>query len=166
MVWHNNVVAYRDGGPNSVNRPQGGNDNLAKRQKRRPPGSPRCARLPARLKLGDARQHLPPLGDRQRASQRKTAGPSWRIQVSSATNYTKIASPVDNQVPIEIAAPSSRLPSHHRGAGPPAASRHQGAGPPPASHFRGAGRSPVRSYFTKLPPLPSATSPPSQPPTT
>ena len=66
MVWHNNVVAYRDGGPNSVNRPQGCGDYLAKRQKRRPPGSPRCARLTARLKLGDARQHLPPLGDNER----------------------------------------------------------------------------------------------------
>ena len=66
VVGHHNEVAYRDGGPNSVNRPQGGNDNLAKRQKRRPPGSPRCARLPARLKLGDARQHLPPLGDNER----------------------------------------------------------------------------------------------------
>ena len=42
VVWHNNVVAYRDGGPNLVNRPQGCGDYLAKRQKRRPRCAARC----------------------------------------------------------------------------------------------------------------------------
>ena len=73
VVWHNNVVAYRDGGPNPVNRPQGCGDYLAKRQKRRPRCAARCGDLPARLQLGDARQHLPPLGDNKRHKEKLQA---------------------------------------------------------------------------------------------
>jgi hypothetical protein len=77
VVWHDNVVAYRDGGPDSVNRPQCSGDYLAKRLKRRPRCAACCAAccgdLPARLQLGDARQHLPPLGDNKRHKEKLQA---------------------------------------------------------------------------------------------
>ena len=89
MVGHNHIVAYRDGGPNPVNRPQGCGDYLAKRQQCRPPGATSRGATTARLQLREARQHLSPLGDNKRHKEKLQA--PLGIFKFHQLNYTKIA---------------------------------------------------------------------------